>query len=142
MNTTITPIIIEIGKINYQDVNDYNDECPICLEDLDNDNVVKLSCGHLLHCDCVRELFEKQLDEYIDLSCPICRNILMNTDHYTYQSVRDNIWDMDRLPQSNHQDNNDRNYCYNIAHICHTLITILFIITCIIFAILYFAYLI
>lgn len=151
MNDIITPVIIEIGKINYQDINHYNDECPICLEDVDyeNNNVVKLSCGHLLHQPCVIELFETQIENYEDLTCPICRKTLMNIHHRTYQLVRDNVLlpstdneETDNEETDINQENNHRIIVYNIAYICHILITISFIFTCIVLCVLYFVYLI
>jgi len=51
----------------------FNDEetCPICLKnwDLRNNEIIKLSCDHYFHKDCILEWFSSDCSN----SCPICR---------------------------------------------------------------------
>lgn len=48
----------------------YNAECPICLEDSDNDLKFITSCGHAMHIACIEDM-ESSL-------CPLCRSNVLN----------------------------------------------------------------
>lgn len=60
---------------------DNQNDCVICLEQIDNDSlndeskVTTFNCGHILHYECtyqyVLDLFHKD----VDITCPICRNV-------------------------------------------------------------------
>ena len=47
--------------------NDDNDICSICLEDLNGEKCVILSCEHIYHKDCIKKWLKK------NDSCPNCR---------------------------------------------------------------------
>ena len=54
--------------IKLEEKNDSIDECTICLEDLDKNNLVKiLKCGHEFHTKCIHDWMK------IKKTCPICR---------------------------------------------------------------------
>jgi hypothetical protein len=46
-----------------------NDECVICFEDIDDNNMIKLKCKHSFHKDCIVTLLRKR-----NRKCPLCRN--------------------------------------------------------------------
>ena len=57
----------------------YNTECPICFE---KENLVPLSCFHLIHLDCARNL--------ISLVCPICDSTLENLPNEIKNQIEEN----------------------------------------------------
>ena len=58
----------------------YNTECPICFEDND---LFPLSCLHLIHLDCVKNL--------ISMDCPICSAPLSNIPEEIKTNIEENI---------------------------------------------------
>lgn len=48
------------------------ERCVICLDDMVDINVSKLTCGHVFHDTCIRDWF---LHERVVSTCPVCRNI-------------------------------------------------------------------
>ncbi len=53
----------------YQDLEDYNNECMVCLET--NKKLKKISCKHILCVECFKKLKNKKYNE-----CPMCKNII------------------------------------------------------------------
>ena len=47
-------------------------ECLICLEDLDSKDKVILSCKHVMHYSCIKKWMKKKND-FIKI-CPLCNN--------------------------------------------------------------------
>lgn len=62
----------ETVKIDAQKRGFYNEVCPICLEKFGPDNIVLLSCSHLLHATCLMN-FRKFTRGQHHL-CPVCRS--------------------------------------------------------------------
>ena len=61
------------------------DTCPICLEDINPNHIIKqLSCNHKFHFCCFKKLVYNHGNMFID--CPLCRQ--MNTD--TNYPLKDN----------------------------------------------------
>lgn len=46
------------------------DECPICLDEFDKYNKVKMPCGHYFHSDCILDWIDKKKH---NMNCPVCR---------------------------------------------------------------------
>ena len=46
-----------------------NNECVICFEEISDNNMIKLSCNHSFHKNCIIELVKKR-----NRKCPLCRN--------------------------------------------------------------------
>ena len=46
-----------------------NDECVICFEKIESNNMIKLSCNHSYHKECIVTLLRKR-----NRKCPLCRN--------------------------------------------------------------------
>ncbi|XP_023302316.2 probable E3 ubiquitin-protein ligase RHA1A [Lucilia cuprina] len=44
------------------------EQCPICLANMENDEMIYLNCGHAIHEHCLRDL-----RRYGDNKCPTCR---------------------------------------------------------------------
>jgi hypothetical protein len=55
-----------------------NEECVICLENLDTCDTVRLMCDHQLHIQCLHGLLSNTKEKYT--LCPICRKLLCT--HY------------------------------------------------------------
>lgn len=51
------------------DLEDQNNECVICLEDIKEDTSRTLTCGHIFHSDCIDSW------NNVQVNCPICRTI-------------------------------------------------------------------
>ena len=49
------------------DITFHVNECPICLEILDDTPTITLPCGHIYHDQCLLDWFEH------NMTCPICR---------------------------------------------------------------------
>lgn len=71
----------ETVKIQAQDRGFYNQACPICMEPFGPDNLVLLSCSHLLHATCLMNFRKFARDHYLDQRCPVCRS------HYEFVQV-------------------------------------------------------
>jgi len=49
-------------------------DCPICLNEIEDNNLIILSCGHSFGIDCMKKLVR------ISLNCPICRESVTNNE--------------------------------------------------------------
>ena len=59
----------------YNDVNIDDKSCVICLNDFDNDSLIKLlRCSHTFHSSCIDKWFETSY------KCPVCRDIVGESD--------------------------------------------------------------
>tara|TARA_B100001758_G_C18268430_1_gene534978 strand:+ start:357 stop:671 length:315 start_codon:yes stop_codon:yes gene_type:complete len=59
------------SKDDYDITETYNDECPICLEPIDFenlDNVYILNCNHIYHNSCILQWFNRSKHNH----CPLC----------------------------------------------------------------------
>ena len=50
-------------------------ECPICFDNVCDNNYCVLKCGHEYHLECIFELYNQ--DEDFSNKCPLCRNKYM-----------------------------------------------------------------
>lgn len=62
-------------KTTRQDKNINIKKCTICMEEIFNNNVCQLSCGHYYCLDCIIEL-KKHSNK-----CPCCRSVVFNNDN-------------------------------------------------------------
>jgi hypothetical protein len=62
----------ETVKIDAEKRGFYNQECPICLEKFGPDNLVLLSCSHLLHATCLMNF--RRFSRGTQQLCPVCRS--------------------------------------------------------------------
>lgn len=69
-----------------------NDECCICLKELNND-ILKLECNHIIHNNCYKNLINSKCPS--NDKCPICRNKLKQGDPLSTpdlaNTIRNNI---------------------------------------------------
>ena len=66
-------IVVVIQKQNIS--TPINDECPICLETInEEDNVINLECRHQYHQPCLMPWIDNQLSKNNNSSCPLCRS--------------------------------------------------------------------
>ena len=57
------------------------EECSICLEDISNNEITRLNCGHVIHTECLMLHVNYKITKNIDeINCPVCRHPLL-TDH-------------------------------------------------------------
>ena len=71
----------ETVKIDAQKRGFFNQSCPICLEPFGPDNLVLLSCSHLLHATCLMNFRKFAREHFSDQRCPVCRS------HYEFVEV-------------------------------------------------------
>lgn len=83
-----------------------NNKCTVCMEEINNNNVCKLSCGHYYCLDCIIEL-KKHSNK-----CPCCRSIVFNNENISSQSsyiVEEEITPILVLPSTTVNPNYDIN---------------------------------
>lgn len=68
-------------KTTRQDKDVNSNKCTICMEEINNNNVCKLSCGHYYCLECIIEL-KKHSNK-----CPCCRSIVFNNENISTQSL-------------------------------------------------------
>jgi len=62
--------VIFIKKMDFNKVNNNNEECSICLEPMDKNTIVITYCNHTFHDDCIKKMLD------YNNKCPLCRRIL------------------------------------------------------------------
>jgi len=62
--------VIFIKKLDFNKVNNNNEECSICLEPMDKNTIVITYCNHTFHDDCIKKMLD------YNNKCPLCRRIL------------------------------------------------------------------
>lgn len=91
-------VFIEPDIIN--DVEEYEDVCPICLDKYNND-IINLKCNHIFHENCIKKWYEKSL------LCPVCREDTDNLNHslIRYKFLLNTLIELDNITESdaNHQ---------------------------------------
>jgi SNF2 family DNA or RNA helicase len=60
--------------------------CPICLDDIDTDNIVITKCGHKFCWECIYET-HKTLYNHNTIKCPTCNNVMSNKDIYLLNNI-------------------------------------------------------
>ena len=71
----------------------FNEECVICFDSIksiqeEGQEVVSFECQHLICRSCVVEYLKTQLKNGLDITCPMCRFILLNSQSASYQQHR------------------------------------------------------
>lgn len=61
--------------------------CPVCFDDIDNDNGVDTLCGHTFHRKCIRVWLDTHT------TCPMCRTHIANT-HPPIEPVFEQVFDV------------------------------------------------
>ena len=53
--------------------------CPICLLDIDENQIMITECGHKFCVDCMKQLENKHIinETFTDFRCPLCRRLLI-----------------------------------------------------------------
>ena len=75
------PLLFPIEKASNDDIKYINNnDCPICLEKLTNNNTVKTSCNHYFCINCIN----KQLDNGSNINCSLCRSPLNVKTDFTH----------------------------------------------------------
>jgi len=94
-----------------------NQECPICLEIINNESICKTSCNHFFCSECLEHLINNK-----KISCPLCRNIIKNyinnNNIYHIVTIDNQINtenNLDLIDLRNHYYNTRRRYmCINM----------------------------
>ena len=89
----------------------FNDECVICFEDIkslqdEGNDVVVFKCLHQLCRKCAVEYFKSQLKSGMDITCPVCRSVLMHSWSTQYQAYHHTYYSNG----TRHVQSNDRDY--------------------------------
>jgi hypothetical protein len=70
-----------LSRVTQDDLKE-NSSCPICIDDMKEDNSRKLNCGHIFHMDCIqRWLCTKEGSR----KCPVCRCSVFPEDNSSRQ---------------------------------------------------------
>lgn len=96
--TTLEKVVIVIEQINVTNVNQtFNNDCSICLDGIDNienNGIVTIACGHKFHYECIHGYVVSQLQKDSNITCPICRLSIMDNKHELYVDARAYIMQM------------------------------------------------
>lgn len=71
INKECVAVPVQVPPSNdYEDSHNYNNECPICLDEFDNDGegVYILNCNHMFHEKCIMTWFQHSRK----VQCPFC----------------------------------------------------------------------
>ena len=72
-------------KVDDEDVTKDEDEehiCVICLEHM-NTYLFEMQCDHVIHYECAELYIAKAIYDKKDITCPICRALLLSSSEYT-----------------------------------------------------------
>lgn len=76
------------------EINNIENECPICLEQYTNNELFYLECNHKYHKNCIYDWINKNINS--DITCPLCRGvhdkiIKYNNKYYIYDKYENVI---------------------------------------------------
>lgn len=73
--------------------------CPICLDDIDKDNITITKCGHKFCWDCIYETYKVQTNStgFNKIKCPTCNSLMSNTELYIIKNTNTIIDDSSEL---------------------------------------------
>ena len=81
-------------------------ECSICLDNLENDDIAYMDCGHSYHFRCIGSWMHHK--KYHEIPCPLCNNIDSNIiDVKKGKKMKNNIEIIEENFESNEIDNNE-----------------------------------
>jgi hypothetical protein len=88
----------------------FNDECVICFDNIKaiqekGEQVVSFECKHQICRVCVMEYIKAQLKQGLDITCPMCRCMLLNSNSVRYQQHRRILYNNNLSQESNHDLN-------------------------------------
>ena len=63
--------------------------CPICLDDIQSDQIAITKCGHKFCKDCIREYVEEINVKFDDVKCPKCNIMISLKDIFLLEDVKD-----------------------------------------------------
>lgn len=63
-----------------------DEECAICIEDINNGKRVQLNCRHVFHRQCMFKMFLSEMSRCGPYRCPLCR------EHIHYARLMTNTW--------------------------------------------------
>ena len=108
-------------------IDNVQEECSICLEDVKNGNISTLHCGHVLHTECLMLHVNYKLSNsnISNVSCPVCRHPLLSDLVIDVDDNEENDTDASLNIQ---QEDYSRRF-YNME--CNKLLTICSIHLCI-----------
>ena len=69
---------------------DMNTTCSICLDNTDINNII-LECRHTFHKKCINDWVNQCINNYITPQCPICRDIILNTEQIKNFKVHNSL---------------------------------------------------
>jgi SNF2 family DNA or RNA helicase len=65
--------------------------CPICLDDIPNDQIAITKCGHKFCKDCIYEFMEEINIKYDDVKCPKCNILIQTSEIYLLKDIEHQI---------------------------------------------------
>ena len=74
--------LLSKSKFIYDNNDDTDNKCSICMEHTKNKLCRKLECSHVFHCECIDKWFSN------NSSCPLCRHEIKNDLENNIQSNR------------------------------------------------------
>lgn len=77
----------------------YNDECVICFDEIqklkeEGKNIIIFSCNHQLCYECAELYICDSLKNGVDIKCPVCRDVLCDSNTHLYQAARETYLEM------------------------------------------------
>ena len=87
----------------------FNDECVICFDNIktikeEGHKVVSFQCQHQICHTCVVEYLKNQVKMGLDITCPVCRFMLLKADSASYQQHRINFYNNNIISQDSDND--------------------------------------
>jgi hypothetical protein len=87
----------------------FNDECVICFDNIktikeEGHKVVSFQCQHQICHTCVVEYLKNQVKMGLDITCPVCRFMLLKADSTSYQQHRINFYNNNIISQDSDEN--------------------------------------
>ena len=95
-----------VKELEITNENNIEITCPICLDDIDKDNIAITKCGHKFCWDCIYETHKvhKQSSNTSNIKCPTCNNVMSNKEIYILNNTQniysDNITEISSIIQT------------------------------------------
>lgn len=88
-----------------QETDDNDDDCPLCLNKLGNNDFVLTKCNHKICLSCFMDNYNKSRNGHL---CPLCRNKVINTRRNIYVSRSRTTFEATQLLYSMFDLNNEQ----------------------------------
>lgn len=69
--------------------------CPICLDDIQNDQIAITKCGHKFCKDCIYEFMEEINSRYDEVKCPKCNIMIQTSEIYLLKDVEQIVYNQE-----------------------------------------------